>query len=111
MKKTVDILLLIAAVLSITLLMWPFAEWNNVMSVVLRVIPSLATQLLFCRVCKSKRIQAVPVFLSGAIAVWGIYLFLTSPHWSNATVVDLIADYVSPFISCEAVLLARLLKK
>ncbi|MBO5785153.1 MAG: hypothetical protein J6R05_03685 [Bacteroidaceae bacterium] len=112
MKKTINILLVAAVIVPVAFLFWPFAEWNNVMSVILRVIPSVAMQVLFCQMCKPNIVKTIPALLMGAFAVWGTYLFFTSPHWSNATFWgSLIADYVSPFIACLVALIACLLIK
>ena len=111
MKKATNILLIFAVVISLLLLFWPFAEWNHVMAIILRVIPALAVQALLCRVAKENSIKAIPALLTGAFAAWGIYLFFTSPHWSNATIGGLCADYVSPFICCIVVLVAFELAK
>lgn len=111
MKKTMNIFLLITIIVPIVLLFWPFAMWNDIMSVVLRVIPSLAAQALLFRVGKQNIVKALPLLLTGAEATWGTYLYFTSPHWSNATFGGMIADYVSPFISCVVVLIAYLLIK
>lgn len=104
MKKTVNILLIIAVIIPVVMLFWPFSMWNDSMSLILRIIPSLAVQTLLFRVGKKNIIRSLPVLLTGAFAAWGTYLYFTSPHWSNATVYDLIADYVSPFICCFIVL-------
>ena len=111
MKKTTNILLVFAVIIPLVLLFWPFAEWNDAMSIILRIIPSVAVQVLLCRICKPNIVKAVPALLTGAFAAWGTYLFFTSPHWSNATVGGLIADYVSPFICCIVVLITYLLAK
>ena len=112
MKKATNILLVFAVIIPLVLLFWPFAEWNDAMSVILRIIPSVAIQVLLCRICKSNIVKAVPALLTGAFAAWGTYLFFTSPHWSNATFWgSLIADYVSPFIACLVALIACLLIK
>ncbi len=111
MKKTANILLAIAVVVPIMLLLWPFAAWDGAMSLILRVIPSLAVQVLLCRIGKRSIIKAIPALLTGAFAAWGTYLYFTSPHWSGATVGGLIADYVSPFICCIAALIVCLLIK
>lgn len=103
---------MIAAILPLVLLFWPFAEWNDVMCLILRVISSIAAQALLCRICRLRIVQSAPAWLTGALAAWGTYLSFTSPHWSNVTAGGLIADYFSPFISCIVVLLAyRLTKK
>ena len=111
MKKTTNILLVFAVIIPLVLLFWPFAEWNDAMSVILRIIPSVAVQVLLCRICKSNIVKTVPALLTGTFAAWGTYLFFTSPHWSNATAGGLIADYVSPFICCIVVLIPYLLTK
>ena len=111
MKKTINILLVVAVIVPVVLLFWPFAMWNDVMSVILRVIASVAVQLLFCRMFKSNIVKTIPALLTGVFAIWGTYLFFASPHWSNATIGGLIADYVSPFICCIVVLITYLLAK
>ena len=111
MKKTTNILLVFAIIIPIVLLFWPFAEWNDIMSVILRIIPAVAVQALSCRICKLNIAKAIPTFLAGVFAAWGTHLFFTSPHWSNATAGDLIADYISPFICCVVILVTYLLAK
>ena len=112
MKKTINTLLIVAVIVPAALLFWPFARWNNAMSLILRVILSLAAQVLLFRVGKRNIVKALPVLLTGVEAAWGTYLYFTSPHWSNATFWgSLIADYVSPFISCIIALIACLLIK
>lgn len=108
MKKTIHTLLVIAAVVSVVLLFWPFAEWNDTMTLILRMVPALAVQALLCGTCKSKILTFLPALLTGTFAAWGTYLYFTSPHWANATAADLIADYVSPFICCVVVWAAYL---
>lgn len=111
MKKGINTLLAFAVIIPLVLLFWPFAEWYGIMSLFLRMIPAIAMQALVCSIGKANMIRAIPALLTGTLAAWGTYLFLTSTHWSNATVGDLIADYVSPFIGCVVVLLVCLLKK
>ena len=109
MKKTMNGWLTTAVVVPVVLLFWPFAMWNDAMSLILRVIPSLAAQALFCRIGTWNIARGIPAVLTGAFAAWGTYLYFTSPHWSNATFWgSLIADYVSPFICCIIVLLVYL---
>lgn len=100
MKKSTNILLIIIAIIPIILLLWPFAEWNDVMNLILRIIPSVVVQMLLFRIGRRNIIKIISVLLTGAIAVWGTYLYFTSSHWINATFWDLIADYILPFISC-----------
>lgn len=101
MKKNIDAWLVVAVIIPVVLLFWPFAVWNNTMGVILRVIPSLAVQVLLFRVGRWNLVKVLPILVAGAFAAWGTYLYFTSPHWRNATFWgSLIADYVSPFISC-----------
>ena len=109
MKKTTNILLLVAVVLPLVLIFWPFAQWNNVMSFLLRIIPSLSAQILLCRVGKHSWIKSIPAVVTGAVALWGTYLYFTTSHWQNAMVTGLLVDYVSPFTCCAAVLAVYLI--
>lgn len=110
MRKIINIILLIAGILPIVLLLYPFAMWNDTMLLMLRIIPSFAIQILLCRIGKYKIIKGIPLLLTGALAVWGTYLFHTSPYWINATFWgSLMADYVSPFICCTVAFIVCLL--
>ena len=111
MKKVINTVLVFAIIIPLVLLFWPFATWHGIMALILRIIPAIAVQALVCRICRSNIVRAIPALLTGALAVWGTYLFFTSSHWVNATIGDLIADYVSPFIGCVAILFACLLTK
>lgn len=97
MKRNADAMLLVGIVLPLVLLFWPFARWGTFLSLVLRVIPALCAQLLACRSGKRK---LLPLLLTGAFALWGTYLFLTSEAWGQASLGGLLADYVSPFLAC-----------
>jgi len=112
MKKTINIVLVTISILSIILLLWPFAMWNDVMLLILRIIPSFAIQIFLCRVGKYLVVKAIPIVLTGVLAIRGTYLYFTSPHWVNATLGGLITDYVSPFICCVIALITyHLVKK
>ena len=111
MKKTTNILPLTFTILPLVLLFWPFAQWNSAMSLILRVIPSISAQILLYRTGKHGWIKTVPVVVTGALALWGTYLYFTSSHWQNATVTGLLIDYVSPFICCAAVLAVCFIKR
>ena len=109
MKRVVNILLTVAIVVPVVLLFWPFVTWNNAMSVILRIIPSLAVQVLLCKIGRVSVVKALPTLFTGAFAAWGTYLYFTSSHWCNATIWDLLTDYVSPFICCVLALIACVL--
>lgn len=111
MKKRMNELLVVAVIVPVVLLFWPFVRWNDAMSVILRVIPSLAAQILLYRIGKRGIIKVLPMLIAGAFAAWGMFLFSFSSHWSNTTLGCLVADYVSPFISCVIALIACVLIK
>ena len=94
-----NIIFAAGTILPLVLLFWPFARWGGIMALLLRVIPAVSAQLLLCRWEKCK---ALPLVLTGLFALWGVYLFCTSPAWRYATVTGLFADYISPFLGCIA---------
>lgn len=110
-KKRINELLVVAVIVPVILLFWPFVRWNDAMALILRVIPSIAVQILLYRIGKWGIIKVLPTLISGAFAAWGMFLFSFSSHWSNATLGVLIADYVSPFISCAIALIGCVLLK
>jgi len=103
--------LLVGAVLPLVLLMWPFATWGAGASLLLRVTAAACMQALFCTIKLPAVLKLIPFFVGLVLACWGTWLFCTSPHWSNATLGDLLADYVSPAISCAVVLLIGRIKR
>ena len=98
----INMILAVSTVLPLVLLFWPFAQWGNAMSVLLRVIPAFSLQLLLCGMHKYRRIKFLPLLATGAASLWGIWLFHTSADWMHATLGGLIADYISPFLACTA---------
>lgn len=94
--------LLAGVILPLVLLFWPFARWGGVMSLLLRVVPALCLQTLLCRVGRYEVVKVLPLVLTGLLALWGTYLYCTSPSWVNAELSDLLADYCSPFLGCGA---------
>lgn len=111
MKKTIDILLILAVIVPLVMLFWPFATWHGAAALILRFVPAFAAEVLLCRVTKNRLLRALPIVATFAMAAWGTYLFFTSAHWMNATVWDLLRDYTSPFIGCLIALLCSLKKE
>ena len=72
----------------------------------LHILPALSIQWLLCRVSQSALVRGLPLLLTTALALWGLWLFLTSPHWSHATLGGYLADYVSPAMGCALTLAA-----
>ena len=101
-------LLIVGTVLPLVLLFWPFAQWGGSMSLLLRMLPAFSLQLLLCRFGRCK---ALSLLLTGMLALWGTYLFCTSPSWVYATLGGLIADYISPFLACAAAYVLSIFKK
>lgn len=108
MKKIIlNILLLIGVIVPVTMLFWPSVSWGTAMSLVLRIIPSVSAQILFCRIAKHRAVKAIPFLLTGAFALWTTDLYLTSPAWDRASFwKDYVADCLSPFLCCFVVYLA-----
>lgn len=101
MKSVINTFLVFAVIVPIVLLLWPFAMWNDVMQLLLRVIPASAVQVLMFRNGKWGIVKWIPILLTGVLAGWGTYLYFTSDHWIHATFWgSLVADYISPFLSC-----------
>lgn len=109
MKKTINISLAFAVAIPLAMLFWPFVTWHGITALLLRIIPAVAIQTLVLRMCKSNIVRILPTLLTVFFAIWGICLFFTSPHWSNATIGDLIGDYISPLIGCIIILFAYFL--
>lgn len=100
MKRRIwNIPLLFGFLIPMVMLFWPFAYWGSTASLVLRILPAACIQLLFCRSAETKLMRLLPLLLTAAGALWGLYLFFTSPDWS-CTFGQYLADYASPAISC-----------
>lgn len=111
MDRTRNALLFAGATLPLALLLWPFAGWGAGMSLALRVISALCAQALACRAGSRPLTRALPLLAAGLLAGWGVCLYLTSPHWAQATLGDLLADYVSPFLACVLVYAAAEIRR
>ena len=90
-------------ILPLALLFWPFASWNGLPALLLRAIPAAVLQHLFCRRARRPWLEAAPLLVTSALALWGILLFFTAPHWAGAELVDLIADYCTPALAAAPV--------
>ena len=103
MKNRLNIWLLLGTIVPLVLHFWPMAYWSWTTLIILRIIPALCAQALLCRVGKRAAIRAIPLLLTGAVALWGSYLYFTPPRSPYATVWMLFWDYCSPFVSCVIV--------
>lgn len=66
----------------------------------LRFLAAVSGQWLVCRSAKSELTQLLPALGTSLFAVWGFFLFLTSPSWRHATFGGFLADYAAPAICC-----------
>ena len=111
MKRGLTGLLWGGTLLPLVLLFWPFVSWSSFAGVLLRVIPALSLQTLLCRTAKHPALWAIPSILTVSLALWGTYLYCTSPQWIHATIWDLAGDYLSPFIACSCIFGVCLLRR
>ena len=110
MKTVWNVLLGIFAVLCIAVLLlqgFVLPSLAPALSVLLRLCAAFFAQWFFSRVFQKKWLRCLPVLLTSIFAVWGYFLYLTSPSWRNATFGLFLADYASPALSCAAFWLLR----
>lgn len=113
MKLFCNILLGLCAVLAVALLVLQgfllpaLAGW---VCVLLRIAGAVCLQLLLLRVTENRLVQAIPLMAAGALAVWGFFLYLTSPSWLGATFGSFLADYAAPLFGCCLVWLSGFLQ-
>lgn len=98
---------LAAAACALALLFQGFAftALSPALSFWLRIVGTVCCQWFFLRICRKKLAQAVPMMASALAAVWGFFLYLTSPSWRNATFRDFVSDYAIYAIACGLVLI------
>ncbi len=102
MKRRIwNIPLLFGFLIPMVILFWPFAYWSLATGVILRIIPAACIQLLLCRNAQHKLTGLLPLLLTAAGALWGLYLFHTAPDWT-CTFGEYFADYATPALSCAA---------
>lgn len=113
MKLFCNILLGLLALLSILLLVFQgflipaLATW---LCVLLRLVGAICLQLLLLRTAQKKWIQALPAIAAGVMAVWGFFLWLTSPSWRGVTFTVFFGDYAMPLAGCALVWLLHVFK-
>lgn len=103
MKIVWNILLGFGAALSAAALLFQgfaFPALSPAVMVVLRIAGAACLQWLFLRLWPKKLIRAIPALIAGCFAVWGFFLYLTSPSWRGATFGDLMADNISYLGGC-----------
>ena len=75
-NKTINYILLAGFFVPVILLFWPFAEWNDTASLILRIIPAISVQQLVYRTTKKRICQGCTYcfFCSGSF-VGNIFIF------------------------------------
>ena len=66
----------------------------------LRFCAALCIQLLAIRIRRYYLLRFAPIVLAALLAIWGFFLFLTSPSWQSATLGMYAADYLTPVLGC-----------
>ena len=93
------------------LVLWLVPGRHPLLDLLIRILPALFAQLLLSSITPLKAVRAVPFVLTSLFALWGIYLYNTSPAWIYATLSDLLIDYVSPAAACGITFILSLLKQ
>lgn len=104
MKRTV-VNISASAVLLIALFVlffqgFAFPSISRAVGIVLRLLVGAAVQLLFFANFRRLWLRLLPVVAVFALAIWGGWLYFTSPSWINAELVDWLGDYCSFFFGC-----------
>lgn len=102
MKKRLDWMLGILFVGALLAHFWPMAYWSYPTTILLRVTAGFCGQLFFCRRRWNLLIRQFPLLVTALLALWGGWLFCTSPAWSSATFSGYFWDYGSPALACGA---------
>lgn len=73
----------------------------------LKILGTLCCQWFFLRISKKHVVQAIPLMVAGVLAVWGFFIFLTSPSWLHATFDNFVTVYALYALVCLGVLLLK----
>lgn len=71
----------------------------------LRFCGGVCIQLMALRLRRYYLLRKAPLFLGCVLAVWGLFLFLTSPSWQGSTFGLFLSHYGTPVLGCAAALL------
>ena len=100
---------LIAAASAAVLLLQGFAltALSPSMILWLKIAGTFCCQWFFLRISRNKLLQAIPMMIAGILAVWGFFLYLTSPSWLHATFAHFVSDYALYLLICLGVMLLK----
>ena len=102
-KMIVNILLGFCAAAAVLVLVFQgfvIPAVSDTASLWLRLVGAVCCQWLVFRVFEKKLHRAVPLLLGALLAVWGFFLYLSSPSWLGTTFNSFLSDYVSPLFGC-----------
>ena len=91
----------VAAVSLVVLLFQGFAlpSISAPMALLLRILAAAGIQLFFLLMFR-RFLRYLPLLLTVLLALWGGWLFCSSPSWQNATFLGYLADYCSLAFAC-----------
>ena len=110
MKTVWNVLLsLTAAACALALLFQGFAftALSPQLMLWLKILGTVCFQWFFLRISRKKVVQAIPLMVSGIVAVWGYFLYLTSPSWLHATFRHFLSDYALYALICLGVMVIK----
>ena len=108
-KKSLDLLDLVLLVISAAFLYilvfqgFGFPSISDFWNILLRILTAVFIQLFFCRSKWPMVIRSLPLLATTAFSLWCVWLYLTS--WTHTSFLTLAAEFLSPALSCAAVLL------
>lgn len=102
MKKTMDWVLGAVAAAALLIHFWPMAYWSGTTLVLLRATAAFCAQMFFCRRGWRLPVRLLPLLGTSLLALWGGWLFCTSPAWGNAAFAGYFWDHCSPALACGA---------
>ena len=75
----------------------------SISPVIIGILAAILLQLFFCRSKWPAVIRLLPMLATTAFALWCIRLYLVS--WTHTSLLTLVSEFLSPALSCTAVLL------
>ena len=66
----------------------------------LRFLAAICLQLLTLRIGKREILRFAPMAVGFLMAVFGFFLFLTSPSWQGSVFSTTLADFLMPVLGC-----------
>ena len=100
-----DLVLLFISAVSLYILVFQgfgFPPISDFWNIALRILAAILLQLFFCRSKWTAVIRLLPMLATTAFALWCIRLYLVS--WTHTSLLTLVSEFLSPALSCAAVL-------